>query len=57
MRQFGNEMSIISCHLKVQQSVVRSVVDVIFRRVRNMAKSDYELGHVCPSVRTQLGSH
>jgi hypothetical protein len=31
---------------------------VIFRRVRKFAKNDYELCHVCPSVRVeQLGSH
>jgi len=30
----------------------------IFRRVRKIAKSDYQLRHVCPSVRMeQLGSH
>jgi hypothetical protein len=30
----------------------------IFRRVRKIAKSDYKLRHVCPSVRMQqLGSH
>ena len=30
----------------------------IFRRVRKTAKSDYLLGHVCPSIRMEeLGSH
>jgi hypothetical protein len=30
----------------------------VFRRVRKIAKSDYLLRHVCPSVRMeQLGSH
>jgi hypothetical protein len=30
----------------------------VFRHVRKVAKSDYELRYVCPSVRTQrLGFH
>jgi hypothetical protein len=29
----------------------------LFRRVRKIAKRDYELCHVCPSVSVELGSH
>ena len=32
------------------------LIRVLLRRVRKIAKSDY-LRHVCPSVRTDLGSH
>jgi hypothetical protein len=35
-----------------------SVAVSVYGRVRNIAKSDYWLRHVCPSVRTeQLGFH
>jgi len=33
-------------------------IGAVFRPVRKIAKSDYKLPHVCPSVCTeQLGSH
>jgi len=43
----------ISCHLNVQQFAVRSILDISFRRVRNMAESDCEIRHVRQSVRCQ----
>ena len=44
--------------LEVRKIQANHDSNVVFGHVRKIAKSDYQLRHVCPSVRMeQLGSH